>query len=401
MNAAERRLISYIAAAHGLVHVMELVYPALLGRIEDDFGVRSVVSGGIATLFGWAFGSSAIPSGFLVDRMGSRQVMVYAFLGGAVMATLAGLAPNEWFLAAALFGLGLTIGLYHPAGLSATAQGIRQRQMALGLHGVAGNVGQALAPAVAVGLAYAIDWRAAFFFVAALSAALGVMMALTRLPVHGEEEVQAKREAPAAGAAPQRHALLLPLLVVYAGFVLSGMVYRGAITFLPKHLEELVNEDFGAAFVTVALLMGAVGQLAGGYLSNRVRLERLAPLIALATMPPLALTALLSGGALVIISSVFVFLYFMNQPVFTGLIADYAPEGAVGRSFGISFFAGFGIGSLGGVIAGAFVDQWDTEAAFLAMTAIMGGAVLVTFVIWLLGERRGRRAVAAQPAGPR
>jgi predicted MFS family arabinose efflux permease len=401
MNAAERRLISYIAAAHGLVHVMELVYPALLGRIEDDFGVRSVVSGGIATLFGWAFGSSAIPSGFLVDRLGSRQVMVYAFLGGAVMATLAGLAPNEWFLAAALFGLGLTIGLYHPAGLSATAQGIRQRQMALGLHGVAGNVGQALAPAVAVGLAYAIDWRAAFFFVAALSAALGVVMALTRLPVHGEEEVQARREASPEGVAPQRHALLLPLLVVYAGFVLSGMVYRGAITFLPKHLEELVNDDFGAAFVTVALLMGAVGQLVGGYMSHRVRLERLAPLIALATMPALALTALLSGAALVIISSVFVFLYFMNQPVFTGLIADYAPEGAVGRSFGISFFAGFGLGSLGGVIAGAFVDQWDTEAAFLAMTAIMGGAVVVTFVIWFLGERRNRGAVAAQPAGPR
>lgn len=400
MNAAERRLISYIAAAHGLVHIMELVYPALLSRIEDDFGVRSVVSGGIATLFGWAFGSSAIPSGFLVDRLGSRQVMVYAFFGGAVMATLAGLAPNEWFLAAALAGLGLTIGLYHPAGLSATSQGIRQRQMALGLHGVAGNVGQALAPAIAVGLAILIDWRAAFFFVAALSAGLGVMMAVTHLPVHGEEEVQARPEPPAAGAPRQRHALLVPLLVVYAAFVLSGMVYRGAITFLPKHLEELVNDDFGAAFVTVALLMGAVGQLVGGYLSHRVRLERLAPIIAIATVPALALTAILSGAPLVIIASVFVFLYFMNQPVFTGLIADYAPEGAVGRSFGISFFAGFGLGSLGGVIAGAFVDQWDTEAAFLAMTAIMGGAVLVTIAIWLLGERRGAEAVVAQPAGP-
>lgn len=401
MNAAERRLISYIAAAHGLVHIMELVYPALLSRIEDDFGVRSVVSGGVATLFGWAFGSSAIPSGFLVDRVGSRQVMVYAFFGGAVMATLAGLAPNEWFLAAALAGLGLTIGLYHPAGLSATAQGIRQRQMALGLHGVAGNVGQALAPAIAVGLAIAIDWRAAFFFVAALSAALGVMMALTRLPVHGEEEVQAKPEPASEGAAPQRHALLVPLIVVYAGFVLSGMVYRGAITFLPKHLEELVNDDFGAAFVTVALLMGAAGQLVGGYMSHRVRLERLAPVIALATVPALALTALLSGPALVVISSVFVCLYFMNQPVFTGLIADYAPEGAVGRSFGVSFFAGFGLGSLGGVIAGAFVDQWDTEAAFLAMTAIMIGAVLVTLIIWMLGERRGAEAVAVLPTGPR
>jgi predicted MFS family arabinose efflux permease len=396
MNAAERRLISYIAAAHGLVHIMELTYPALLSRIEDDFGVRSVVSGAIATAFGWAFGSSAIPAGFLADRLGSRQVMVYAFYGGAVMAALAGLAPNEWFLAAALAGLGLTIGMYHPAGLSATAQGIRQRQMALGLHGVAGNVGQALAPAIAVGLAVLIDWRAAFFFIAALSAALGTVMALTHLPVHGEHEVRAKPLESAAPAPRQRHALLVPLLVVYAGFVVSGMVYRGAITFLPKHLEELVNEDFGAAFVTVALLMGAVGQLIGGYFSHRARLERIAPVVALITVPALALTAVLDGAALVVMSSVFVFLYFANQPVFTGLIADYSPEGAVGRSYGISFFAGFGLGSLGGVIAGAFVDQWDTEAAFLALTGIMGVAVLVTAVIWVMGERRGD-AVAVQP----
>ena len=398
MNAAERRLISYIAAAHGLVHVMELVYPALLSRIEEDFGMRSIISGAIATVFGWAFGSSAIPAGFLTDRLGSRQVRVYAFFGGAVMAALAGLAPNEWFLAAALAGLGLTIGLYHPAGLSATAQGVRQRGMALGLHGVAGNVGQALAPAVAVGLAIAIDWRAAFFFVAALSAALGIVLALTRLPVHGENEVKTAPPPPEPGA-PRGASFLVPLLVVYAGFVLSGMVYRGAITFLPKHLEELVNDDFGAAFVTVALLMGAVGQLAGGYLSHRVRLERLAPVIALATVPALALTALLSGAALVVLASVFVFLYFANQPVFTGLIADYAPEGAVGRSYGISFFAGFGLGSLGGVIAGAFVDRWDTEAAFLALTAIMAGAVIITAIIWLMGERRSDAAVQAIGTG--
>jgi len=391
MNAAERRLMSYIASAHGTVHVMELVYPALLSRIEEDFGVRSVVSGGIATLFGWAFGSSAIPAGFLTDRVGSRQVMVYAFFGGAVMATLAGLAPNEWFLAAALAGLGLTIGLYHPAGLSAAAQGIEQRGLALGLHGVAGNVGQALAPAIAVGLAVLIDWRAAFFFVAGLSAVLGLMMAVIRLPVHGDEEVLPQPDEPAAADDGKRK-LFVPLLVVYAGFVLSGMVYRGAITFLPKHLEELVDEDFGAAFVTVALLMGAVGQLVGGSISQRVRLERLAPVIALLTVPALALTAVLSGPLLVVFASVFVFLYFANQPVFTGLIADYSPTGAVGRSYGISFFAGFGLGSLGGVIAGAFVDWWDTEAAFLALTAIMSGTVIVSGVLWVMAERREKAA---------
>jgi predicted MFS family arabinose efflux permease len=386
--------MSYVAASHGLVHVMELTYPALLSRIEVDFGIRSVVSGGIATAFGWAFGSSAIPAGFLTDRLGSRQVIVYAFFGGSLMAVLAGLAPNEWFLAAALAGLGLMIGLYHPAGLSAVSQGIQQRGVALGLHGVAGNVGQALAPAIAVGLAILIDWRAAFFFVGGLSAVLGLVMAFIRLPVHGEDEVLAApvEETEEEDSKPN---LAVPLLVVYAAFVLSGMVYRGAITFLPKHLEELVNEDFGAAFVTVALLMGAVGQLVGGSISERVPLERLAPVIAVLTIPALLLTALLSGAALVVLASVFVFLYFANQPVFTGLIADYSPPGRVGRSFGISFFAGFGLGSLGAVIAGAFVDQWDTGAAFLALTAIMAGTVIVTLVLWLMAERRWRNGAVA------
>src|SRR5207245_1253346 len=152
MNATERRLIGHMAAAHALVHTMELTYPALLTRIRDDFGIGAVVSGAIATGFGWAFGSSAIPAGFLTDRLGSRQVLVYAFSGAAVMAIVVGLAPNEWFLAAGLAGLGLAVGLYHPAGLSAMAQGVRQRGLALGLHGTAGNLGQAIAPAIAVGL---------------------------------------------------------------------------------------------------------------------------------------------------------------------------------------------------------------------------------------------------------
>jgi len=146
--------------------------------------------------------------------------------------------------------------------------------------------------------------------------------------------------------------------------------------------------------------MGAVGQLIGGALSQRFRLERMAPVIGLLTVPALILTALFSGAALVILSSVFVFLYFANQPVFTGLIADYAPPGAIGRSYGISFFAGFGLGSTGGVIAGAFVDRWDTQAAFLAMSVFMAVTTSLSIALWFMAERRARAAsVAEAPAG--
>jgi MFS family permease len=76
------------------------------------------------------------------------------------------------------------------------------------------------------------------------------------------------------------------------------------------------------------------------------------------------------------------------QPVWTGLIADYSPPGAVGRSYGFSFFAGFGIGGTGGVIAGAFVDIWDTQAAFLGLSAIMAVTVLIASAIFIADRRR-------------
>jgi predicted MFS family arabinose efflux permease len=330
-----------------------------------------------------------------------------------VSLVLVGLSPNEWFLAGTLALLGFCIGLYHPAGLSLMAQGIRQRGLALGFHGVAGNVGQALAPALAVGLAIAVDWRLAFFALAGVSAVMAVVLSVTTLPLKGEAEVLvAGNESPKldGGAStsggepskaetPRTAGLLMPLLLVYAAFVLSGIVYRGAITFLPQHMEELVNEDLGGAFVTVALLMGAVGQVIGGTLSQRMRLERLAPLLALLAVPALVLTGVVSGALLVVIASIFVCFYFANQPVFTGLIADYAPPGAIGRSYGVSFFAGFGLGGTGGVIAGAFVDRWDTGAAFLGLSAFMAVTLLLTVVIWVISERRSRTLQPGLAAG--
>ncbi|MCI0784537.1 MAG: MFS transporter [Chloroflexi bacterium] len=397
MNSDERRIMTYVGMAHGLTHIIELTYAAMLTRIAIEFGLRAVVTGAIATLFGWAFGSSAIPSGFLTDRLGSRPVLVYSFGGSAVMAVLVGLSPNEWWLAAALLGLGLTTGLYHPAGISLVAQGISQRGLGLGFHGVAGNVGQAMAPAIAIGLALLVDWRLAFFFVGGLSAVLALVLATTRFDVRPGSETVAVDAAEEAGDQSTREGnrFFLPLLLVYAAFVVSGMVYRGAITYLPKHLEDFVNDDFGGAFVTVALLTGAVGQLIGGALSQRYRLESLAPIICLLTVPPLLLTGVVSGWGLVIIASVFVFFYFAAQPLWTGLIADYSPPGAVGRSYGFSFFAGFGLGGTGGIIAGVFVDVWDTQAAFLGLGAIMTATIFIALSLWVLAERRRRAAAPA------
>ncbi len=393
MNAAERRLIAYTTAAHGLVHVIDVAYAALLVRIQLDFGTSDALMGIIASVYGWAFGATALPAGFLSDRLGSRRVLFYTFAGAAVAAVLVGLSPNEMFMAGALAFLGLCVGLYHPAGISLIARGVRQRGLGFGYHGVAGNLGLALAPAmIGGGVAATFDWRAAYFLLAALATVMALLLAAARLPVQSDGEVMKIGEVPLTQAeAPQPFNLnlvLLPLILVNLAYVLNGLIYRGAITFLPKHIHEEVSVGLSDSLTTVALLTGAVGQYAGGLFSQRMALERLVPLLILPVVPALLLTGLLSGGGLVFFAGAFIFFNFAGQPIFNALIAQYAPRGLMGRSYGVAFFASFGLGGAGGAIAGVFADRWDTGAAFLAMAAFAAVTLGLSLALLALSRRR-------------
>ncbi|MDP3767528.1 MAG: hypothetical protein Q8S13_05900, partial [Dehalococcoidia bacterium] len=126
----------------------------------------------------------------------------------------------------------------------------------------------------------------------------------------------------------------------------------------------------------------------GGALSERHRLERLAVPMTLAVLPSLLLLGLTSGLVLVLFAAVFVFANFSSQPVYTALIADYSPAGAMGRSYGVSFFAAFGIGSLAATLAGFFADRWGTDAVFQALSGFVLITLSLSLAIWYLSERR-------------
>ena len=102
------------------------------------------------------------------------------------------------------------------------------------------------------------------------------------------------------------------------------------------------------------------------------------------------LTAIVSGPALGCCVVGVRVLLLRRQPVFTGLIADYSPAGAVGRSYGVSFFAGFGLGSLGGVIAGAMVDTLGHAGGVPRVDGVHGDGRWAELTLWSLAERRHR-----------
>jgi len=388
VTPTERRIIAYTSAAHSLIHILEWTYAALLIKISLEFDLGFFLLGALGNVAAFTFGFGALPSGFLTDRLGSRRVLYVCMLGSGLSAVLVGISQTSLMLGIALGLMGLTMGLYHPAGIALIAQRVRQRGMALGLHGVSGNLGIAITPLLAGGLAFAFDWRAAYFFLAALAVALGLLLRYVSL---GGETQRAEAEPMPAQPSQRSGSPLVPLILIYSVFVLNGFVYSASRTFLPTHISSEGSEAIGDVLATLALLMGAVGQYIGGSLSQRFPLERLAPLMAIMIVPCLIVMGVTSGALLVVAAGGFVMFSFGSQPIYTGLIADYTPGRLLGRSYGISFFAAFGLASVGSTYAGFFAARWDsTSAVFTALTPFAVVAFLMGVGLWVIWRRRPR-----------
>ncbi|GAJ22241.1 unnamed protein product, partial [marine sediment metagenome] len=109
-----------------------------------------------------------------------------------------------------------------------------------------------------------------------------------------------------------------------------------------------------------------------------------------------------SGLLLVVAAGGFVLFSFGGQPIFTGLIADYTPGRLLGRSYGLTFFAAFGLASVGSTYAGFFASRWDTTSAvFTALTPFAALAFLLGVGLWLISRRRpGPQEMAQRQPSP-
>lgn len=81
MDSAEQRIVAFTAGSHGLVHTYELSIPILLTVWVGEFSTTAAVLGLVVTVGYGLFGVGALPGGILVDRFGSKP-LILACLGG-------------------------------------------------------------------------------------------------------------------------------------------------------------------------------------------------------------------------------------------------------------------------------------------------------------------------------
>jgi len=395
LGKLEQKAIAYTSACHGLVHVLELTYGAVLIGIAQEFGASLLVLGVLANVFGFAFGVTALPSGYLADRVSERHLLMVCCLGMAIASIAMGLSPNIYVLGVALLVLGLALGIYHPTGAAFITRITTHRGLGFGYLGIGGSIGVAAGPILAGAIASFWGWRASYFVFAVPALFLAFMFYLfARIEIPTFKQPTAESGAENVSLRP----VLLPLILIFCIQVLNGFIYRGIVTFLPLYFSERIQFTFlnmdslliAGSFTTIALIFGVGGQFLGGYLAERRRRESLALIITLIVTPLLVAMASSSGLPLLGAAITFAFFSFMGQPVYNCLIADYCPPSWRGRMFGISFFCNFGIGSFSAPLLGYIADQFGTSWVFMVSAgfSMLAFICVVSLLVRAMGVSR-------------
>src|SRR4051812_29017330 len=139
-------------------------------------------------------------------------MMAAFFFGTGLALAAAGFASSPLTLALTLAAAGLFAAIYHPIGTAMLVEAAGDRVgRAIGVNGVFGNFGVALAPVVTAFLAQEIGWRAAFVVPGLICFGLGAAWLVQ--PPHDAAPPNAARPLPQIPPAPLPPAgpLLLPI----------------------------------------------------------------------------------------------------------------------------------------------------------------------------------------------
>ena len=392
-SSNDRSIVGLTMIAHAMVHTYELSIPILMTLWLEEFALSKAVLGGIVAAGYGLFGLGALPGGVLADRFGSKRLIIgcLAGMGGAFL--LLSLAQGLWTIGAALVLWGAAASVYHPAGLALISKGVVRRGRAFAWHGMAGNIGIALGPLATTVALIAFDWRTVSLLLVTPAVVAVVIALRLRFDEHAgldaDEHAATQHAADWSTIVERSRRLFVPsFLIVFGIVMLSGLYYRGVLTFLPELLGEMAtlsSMDLGGLtlesgrYVYVGLLLiGVVGQYVGGWLTDKISLERgigwtfvALTLIAAAYWP----AANAGLGPLLAISALLGFCLFIVQPFYQATVAEYSPAEARGLSYGFTYLGVFGVGALGAALTGAVLDLFSPAVMFgvlAAMAAVAG-----------------------------
>ena len=391
-----RRTILFVNWAHALDHFVLLIFPTAVIAVAADLhrGYGELIS--LSTGAFVAFGLFALPVGWLADRFGRRALLAAYFFGYGASCLLVAASGSLATLAASLFLLGIFSAIYHPIGSAMIVANAAQLGRALGINGIWGNMGSALAAGISGALAGHFGWRAAFHVPGLVLIASGIAFVL----LVKEREPDGAKQAASHKFQGSRHHLAALLAVFTIALLAGGLTFNIVSIALPKIVDERLGLALPLAatgwIATGVFVCGALTQILIGRLMDRVELTLLFVCLSLLQPVGLLLAATTAGVPMVLGLMLVTAAIYGQIVVNDGMIGRYVPGDYRNRVYSLRFFLSFTVGGLAVPAIATLHAHGGFQAVLLVAGAIGTVIFLCAIATWAL--TRGRLQAMPSPA---
>ncbi|MBI3716765.1 MAG: MFS transporter [Betaproteobacteria bacterium] len=375
-------------------------YPAtfylLLPLIGKELGLSYSQIGLVMTCQYIAGAIANIPGGMVVDTVGRKGLlMALSLFWIGFPYLLMGFTHSYAMLLLCMSLVGIGNNLWHPTAIPTLANRYPDNKgLVLSLHGMGGNVGDALAPLAVGGLLSWLTWRE----IVVVNVIPGLFMSAMILLLLGTFTLPGRKrrvEIHEGGQSLQEYfASLKPLLqnrnLVYlsVGSAFRSMTQNGLLTFLPVFLAYEMG--YSPVLVgTCMFVMQAAGFAASpisGYLSDKMGRRQI--LITSMAMTAVVIVMMAFAGktqAFVFLIAVLGFFLYAVRPVLQAWMLESTPKNMGGTSIGI-LFAVQALGSaVSPLIGGAIADRYGLSATFYFLAVTI---VIANLLVFLLPDTR-------------
>ena len=371
---------------HAIDHMFLLIFATAVGTIAGAFGFANWTDLMPYSVGAFAlFGLGALPAGRLGDLWGRRVMMIIFFAGMGVASLLVSVTQNAWQLAAALTLLGVFASIYHPVGIPMLVQNVSNPGAVIGINGLAGNLGIAVAALVTGLFVKWIGWRAAFAVPGLVSIACAFLFSMA---CPQEDEAPSRRKGGKAKVVLSPAMLVRAFTVMTAAAVASSLLFNfttngNAQLLTAGFLGVIEDPAVLGALLAVIYTVASFAQIVVGRLIDSAPFKSLQLWLSVIQVPLLVIAAYTQDWWLFAsLLAVMVFV-FGSIPFTDAMIVRYVDDRMRSRVAGMRLTVAFGISSLAVWLLGPMVKTIGFSQALLIMAVI---AAIRSAIVLLLPD---------------